>query len=172
MKRMPFFSAVLALSLAGTVAMAVPADAVPSGNSLDNYNSGLCLGINSSNDAGQWDCTLSGLDQYWHWGSENSSFPGWYQLVNDKGQCLGVAGGSIAEGARVVGWTCDGSSHYDQYWARINYVCYSDYIPYYPFTNLNSGYVLGVAGNSKANGAAVVQFAYQAVCNNQFWALN
>jgi hypothetical protein len=37
--------------------------------------------------------------------------------------------------------------------------------------NLNSGYVLGVGGNSTNWGAAVVQWPYQGVCNNQFWSL-
>jgi hypothetical protein len=40
-------------------------------------------------------------------------------IENKKGQCLGVAGGSTATGARIVGWTCL-PSHHDQYW---NYDC-------------------------------------------------
>ena len=133
-----------------------------------NYHSHLCLGIQGGgNDqiAVQWGCK-SHADQIWHWGSQNSSYPGWYQLVNANGSCLGVAGGSLGEGAHIVGWTCLGSSHLDQYWFVLNVQCGG---VYFPFENLNSGYVMGVSGNSTAWGAAVVQWAYQGQCNNQFW---
>jgi endoglucanase len=132
-----------------------------------NYNSGLCLGVSggkNDQDAVQWTCN-GHADQQWHWGSQNASYPGWYQLVNNVGSCLGVTGGSASEGARVVGWTCDGSTHYDQYWAPQAENCGG----YVPLENLNSGYVLGVSGNSTAVGADIVQYAYQGVCNNQFW---
>ena len=38
-----------------------------------------------------------------------------------------------------------------------------------PIENLYTRYVIGVAGNSTSNGASVVQWAYQNLCNNQFW---
>jgi hypothetical protein len=132
-----------------------------------NYNSGLCLGISGdANDqpAVQWGCNVN-ADQRWHWGSQNSSYPGWYQLVNANGSCLGITGGSLNQGAQAVGWSCLGSSHYDQYWTPLPYSCNG----YIPLEDLNSGYVLGVSGNSKTQGAAVVQWGYQGVCNNQFW---
>lgn len=132
-----------------------------------NYHSRLCLGIaGDKNDqvAVQWGC-INHADQIWHWGSQNSSHPGFYQLVNGNNSCLGIAGGSRAEGARAVGWTCYGSAHLDQYWAPLPYTC-SGYVP---LENLGSGYVMGVAGNSTAQGAPVVQWRYQGVCNNQFW---
>jgi len=37
------------------------------------------------------------------------------------------------------------------------------------FVNLNSGLVLGVSGNSTAQGAPVVQWANQGTLNNQLW---
>jgi len=132
-----------------------------------NYNSGLCLGISGdANDqpAVQWGCNVN-RDQRWHWGSQNSSYNGWYQLVNANGSCLGVSGGSVSEGAQVVGWSCNG--HLDQYWAAGSSGCGG----YVPLFNLNSGYVAGVGGNSKTQGADVVQWQYQGVCNNQFWKL-
>lgn len=158
---------VTAGTLATLATAAAPASAVP-GVYVVNYNSGLCLGIagdKNDADAVQWDCN-GHADQIWHWGSQNSSYPGWYQLVNENGSCLGVAGGSLTEGAQVVGWTCLGSSHLDQYWFVESPFCGG---AYFPFEDLNSGLVLGVSGNSKNEGAAVVQWAYQDTCNNQFW---
>jgi Ricin-type beta-trefoil lectin domain-like len=134
---------------------------------LKNYNSGLCLGISGGNrnaSAVQWGCN-GHPHQQWHWGSQNSTVGGWYQLVNGYGQCLGVGGGSLSQGAQVVGWDCYGSSHLDQYWRPWNASCFG----YEPIQNLNSFLVLGVGGNSTAQGANVVQWSYQNVCNNQFW---
>jgi hypothetical protein len=136
----------------------------PGAFSLLNYNSLLCLGINSSGDAGQWYCTYQN-DQAWHQGAQYGS-SGYYQVINAKGQCLGVSGASKSEGARVVGFSCL-STHKDQYWTVRTSVSCSGYYPVY---NYNSGLVLGVSGNSLSNGAAVVQWPYQGkYCNNQFW---
>ena len=135
---------------------------------VSNYNSDQCLGISANRNnqpAVQWDCN-GHADQQWHWGSQNSTHPGWYQLVNNNGSCLGVARGSTVQGARVVGWSCLGSSHLDQYWLPLNFGCGG----YVPLGNLNSGYVLGVSANSTDQGAPVVQWTYQGVCNNQFWS--
>jgi hypothetical protein len=155
--------------LAHVPSTAIPALGIRPANSFQviNYHSGLCLGISGGrNDAPavQWGCN-GHADQSWHWGSQNSSFPGWFQLVNGNGSCLGISGGSLNQGAQAVGWSCLGSGHFDQYWAPVNASC-SGYVP---LANLNSGYVLGVAGNSLSQGANVVQWGYQGVCNNQFW---
>jgi Ricin-type beta-trefoil lectin domain-like len=149
----------------------LPAPGVSTDSSFEviNYNSGKCLGTSGGHndaDAVQWTCQgAKAKNQQWHWGSQNSTYPGWYQLVNGNGDCLGISAGSTHQGADAVGWKCLGSSHTDQYWAPLDYSC-SGYVP---LENLKSGYVLGVAGNSKANGAHVVQWHYQDVCNNQFW---
>ena len=136
-------------------------------SNIYNYNTNRCLGISSSSDAGIWNCTDAGgkSDQTWHWGKEVTGAWGipYRQLINGKGQCLGIAGGSTKSGARIVGWRCLGPTHRDQYW-------------YYDgvwggqngdgdvLVNLKTpcnaisqgGKVIGVAGGSKANGAAVV----------------
>jgi hypothetical protein len=169
-------------------AAAMPASAattsLPSPGSTDafqvyNYNSGLCLGITGGEDkapAVQWTCLgTSHPDQYWHWGTtvggyvvdpDGNVLPA-YQLINGDGECLGIEGGETTEGADAVGWTCLGTGHPDQYWALDTYISCSGYNP---LIDLNSGYVLGVLGNSTKVGASVVQWAYQGVCNNQFWA--
>jgi hypothetical protein len=102
-------------------------------------------------------------------GGTNSA--GYYQIVNDHNQCLGVAGGSTAQGARVVGWNCLGTSHPDQYWmVNFGYSCSTANSPlYYPIFNYKSNRVLGVSGNSTAVGAAVVIWDFQLTCNNQYW---
>jgi Ricin-type beta-trefoil lectin domain len=133
---------------------------------LVNYNSGLCLGVNdNTNNAGQWDCT-GAANQTWHWGAEYGE-SGYFQLVNGNNRCLGVAAGSTAQGAQVVGWPTCITSHQDQYWEVDTDVTCDGY---YPIFNLNSGLVLGISANSTANGEPAVQWNYQGACNNQFWA--
>ena len=64
---------------------------------------------------------------------------------------------------------CLGPDHPDQYWTpdgNQTGLCgaYSD------LDNGNdTGYVLGVSGNSTAWGAPVIQWEPQGVCNNQYW---
>lgn len=133
-----------------------------------NYNSGRCLGITGGKHeapAVQFTCLSGHPDQQWHTGAVNSA--GYYQIVNGDGQCLGVQGGSTGQGARVYGWNCLGPSHPDQYWRYDGNITCGTY--YSPIINYASGRVVGVVGNSTANGAAVVIWSYQGVCNNQFW---
>jgi hypothetical protein len=140
---------------------------------IANYHAaGSCVGI-SGNDfnapAVLWPCVHDG-QQAWSIGSSNSA--GYYQIEWTPGQCLGIAGGSTAPGARVVGWDCGGPSHPDQYWLIFTTVsCAANGVLYHPIVNYKSGLVLGVAGNSTATGAHIVQWTYQGLCNNQFWAL-
>ena len=134
-----------------------------------NHNSGKCLGTAGglgNVDAVQWACGTSPGNQRWHWGRPVGDYPGWYQLVNSDGDCLGISAGSTREGANAIGWGCLGSKHLDQYWAPLGYSCGGDM----PLENLKSGYVLGVSGNSKMNGAHVVQWMFRDQCDNQFWS--
>ncbi len=179
--------AAAALGVAGTMlglAAATPADAATTvsahaslsadsdsgpGFTLVNYNSGDCLGILGGADdapAVQWPCDGS-ANQTWTFGREygNSLY---FQLVNGDGQCLGVLGGSTAEGASVYGWSCLGPDHPDQYWEKVRSTSDPDYRY---LVNLNSGLVVGVLGNSTAEGASVVQWANQNTENNQLWEL-
>ncbi|HTX27834.1 MAG TPA: RICIN domain-containing protein [Streptosporangiaceae bacterium] len=138
------------------------------GGEFVNFNSGDCLGILGGADdapAVQWPCDGS-ANQGWTFGSEYGDDSGYYQLVNGDGQCLGVLGGSTGEGAPVYGWTCLGPTHPDQYWRKVQ----SGIVPgYHYLENLNSGLVVGVSGNSTAEGASVVQWADQDTANNQLW---
>jgi hypothetical protein len=139
-----------------------------------NYNSlgideGLCLGITGGEDekpAVQWTCNES-ANQTWHWGEELGT-TGFWQLINGDGECLGVAGGSEDEGADIVGWTCLGTGHKDQYWTPDTTYDYEGFLPIF---NYKSSYVVGVAGNSTAIGASVVQWHFEDELNNQFWEL-
>ena len=149
--------------------LAADSDSAPAG-SIVNYNSGDCLGILGGADdapAVQWPCDGS-ANQNWNFGSEYGDDSSYFQLINGDGQCLGVLGGSTSEGASVYGWTCLGPTHPDQYWLKVRSTSDPDYRY---FVNLNSGLVLGVAGNSTAEGAPVVQWANQDTANNQLWEL-
>jgi hypothetical protein len=134
-----------------------------------NLHSNLCLGILGNMNyqpAVQWTCN-GNADQQWHWGATNPEDSDYRQLINDNGSCLGVIGGSPNEGAQVVGWKCLGPSHYDQYWAiGPDAPCYG-----VVYTNLNTHYDLGVAGDAITPGASVVQWPGQHQCNNQRWSL-
>jgi hypothetical protein len=92
---------------------------------------------------------------------------GYYQLINGDGQCLGVYGGSVSEGDTVVGWTCLGTSHPDQYWRWLA----DGNSSYYYLVDYNSGEVVGVLGNSTSEGASIVQWDNQHTMNNQLWKL-
>jgi hypothetical protein len=138
---------------------------------VQNFASSLCVGIAGGDidaEAVQFNC-LAHPDQSWVIGSEYGD-TGYFQLENADKMCLGVLGGVKTQGAEVVGWSCGGTTHPDQYWGwvedtNINSSC----VGYYALKNLNSGYVLGVAAASLDSGAELVQFRYQDECNNQYW---
>jgi hypothetical protein len=155
------------------------APASASGANITDWNGPkigtLCLGIAGGlprSPAVQWSCE-NHADQLWATGSEYGS-TGYYQFVNNDHQCLGVAGGSTQEGARVYAWNCIPGAR-DQYWKWGQNFC-EKVLPlsgvtfdYNPLYNLKSGDVLGVSGNSSQVGAPVVIWRFQGVCNNQFW---
>jgi Ricin-type beta-trefoil lectin domain len=134
-----------------------------------NVHSHLCLGIKGAAqdaEAVQYTCEAV-ANQEWYWGNAiNSVFR---QLKNEAfggNQCLGVAGGSKTRGAEVVGWTCDGTGHPDQYWWPE--VDIAD-APIGPIENYHAQpLVLGVAGGSAAVGAEIVLWNYQAAANQQW----
>jgi hypothetical protein len=134
---------------------------------LQNYASGLAGTFRCMTTGGVHDGNVSiyncngSKNQTWGWGSTiTGSFK---QLVNGDGQCLGVSGGSRSQNARVVGWTCDGTGHPDQYWSV------GGCLSFCVFFNYHSGYVLSLLNGSTANNAAVVQASYNSNRNDQFW---
>ena len=117
---------------------------------LRNENAvGKCIGI-SGGFAGDWNCTTN-PDQTWHWGPGNSF--GYDELINGNGQCLAVSAGSVSQGARILGYSCLGTS--DQYWYRDPT---SDSLYNYNavFNGSSTADVVGVSGASTANGAPLV----------------
>lgn len=107
-----------------------------------------CLGIPRNGKAGIFTCTYA-KDQKWHRGKEKGT-SGFYQFINNKGKCLGVAGASESAGAQVIGSRCNGSN--SQYWDfdffdPQSHVCY--------IFNYHSDKVLQPNGTS--NGALVKQ---------------
>lgn len=79
------------------------------------------MGITASagHAAGVWPCA-TGNDRIWHWDYNSglnrfdASNNEYFRLMNNNGQCLGVAGGSTTQGSQVVGATC--VNHNDQFW--------------------------------------------------------
>jgi hypothetical protein len=133
-----------------------------------NYNdSKRCLGI-ARGLAGLYNCTYK-HDQVWkiiaHITYKGITF---YQYENERGQCLGVAGSSKLNGARIVGQDCD-DEVFSQYWYYDTYVTCTNGVLFSPFFNYWSRKAMGVHSNSSDNGAHVIQWSYQGKCNNQFW---
>jgi hypothetical protein len=83
--------------------------------------SGKCLGISGGSTAAgaqavQWDCN-GNSDQSFQFSWTGKTAGGWpvYNIIDDKsGDCLGVSGGSTAQGANVIQWPCNGNA--DQEW--------------------------------------------------------
>jgi ricin-type beta-trefoil lectin protein len=125
-----------------------------------------CLGINSTGDAGLWNCTYQN-DQEWFQGPHCIDDNIYCQLENAEGKCLGVAGGSTANGAKVVDFTCEPTSHKDQFWAGF---IGQDQLGCDGTTLMNAdGKVIGTASGGVSNGTSLVIWSNQDVCNNQIW---
>lgn len=86
--------------------------------------------------------------------------------MNDEGQCLGIAGGSIDQGADVNSNRCIGTSAQDQYWT-LEYTGPNTYECW--VFNYKSGYVLDIRNGSTANGAQVQQWHWIQKDINQDW---
>lgn len=152
----------------------------------DIYNtaSGKCLGIAGGRDdapAVLWTCN-GHPDQLWTRGYVDPENRNYSQIVNRDGMCLGVAGGSTQNGARIVGWNCQNPEPNNQFW-------FYDTIDLgYPgngpvlvnlATPVNAqgfgGKVTGVSGGSTSNGAPIVLWANSTGPNfapNQAWYTN
>jgi hypothetical protein len=149
--RLYVVAAALVISLSGGITMLAAAPAATAntgGNSFMYYpdintTHQWCLGINSTHNGVLNPCTFIN-DQAWFRGGENGT-SGFYQYKNGYGQCLGIAGGSTSNGARVVGTTCGGTTHPDQYWS-IDYLNSQTYLCY--VFNYKSGYLMQPASNT------------------------
>src|SRR5437868_10717983 len=105
--------AALVLVLATTLVPAAPAAAAEPKTYTEYTNDGAqrvkatrCIGI-ANGWAGLWDCTGRD-DQWWTWDGPARVLGGesYFQIKNQKGQCLGVDAGKTESKARIRGWTC------------------------------------------------------------------
>lgn len=78
-----------------------------------------------------------------------------------SGKCLDVTGGSTANGAQVIQWTCHGGAN--QRWTAL----YAGG-GYYYLRAQHSGKCADVAGGSTANGAKVIQWTCHGGANQQW----
>jgi len=79
-----------------------------------------------------------------------------------SGKCLDVYGGSVADGAAVIQWTCHGGPN--QQWSL------RPYLDAYQVVAGHSGKCLDVYGGSVADGTAVIQWTCHGGANQQ-WSL-
>jgi hypothetical protein len=168
MRRRAWIAALLSL-LAMFAFMAQASAAVrpgsPAVSSSDPFNiknsSGRCIGIAPGQYyAGLWNC-VSHPDQRWRTGATIGAYT---QLINGNNKCLGVAGGSGSEGARIVAWSCAGDPS-NQFWDLVTYP--PTYTTGY-LVNYHSRLVVGVAGGSTSNGAELVQWR-ELAHPDQYW---
>jgi Ricin-type beta-trefoil lectin domain len=146
---------------------ASPAVAAVAPFEIVNYKSHRCLGIAGGADnapAVLWNCKGS-ADQIWHWDTSIVYGGVFARLVNNDGECLGVAGGSQSAGADIYGWSC--GNVYNQFWTTLGLTGQSGY--YYLY-NWGSDLVIGVAAGSTANGAHLVQWN-RLPHSDQYWML-
>jgi Ricin-type beta-trefoil lectin domain len=145
---------------------------------LRNYKSpsgqSYCLGVSADeNDqsAVLYKCNAH-ADQRWQvypvYPDKSAGGRTFWNLVNNNGSCLAVAGRSYAEDAAVYGWTCEGTD--DQYWTQAG-VCpngYAALLNYNAYIH-DKFYVAGVSGGVIANDRPIILFQYDNECDNQFW---
>jgi hypothetical protein len=142
---------------------------------IQNYVTNYCLGIQGGSttigtDAVVWNCN-GNPDQLWRWEGTPNAY-NFLHLENGNNQCLGVAGGSTAEGAHLINWNC--VNHPDQYWGPLasGPTCRNNTaVPAWEALENNDGWVVGTQGGSSAEGTALVQWNFQAKCNNQYWSV-
>jgi hypothetical protein len=131
---------------------------------LNPHEPPRCIGIAAHQPyAGQWNCT-NNPDQLWHTGLTIAT--NWVQVINGNGKCLGVAGGSTSQGARITAWSCAGDP-YNQFWDFVP-APHGYYIQNYGAALAGHDYVVGVADASTANGAPLVLWQ-QLTHPDQYW---
>ena len=87
--------------------------------------------------------------------------------LNSNGKCLGISGGSTAEGTPAILYSCNG--HPDQQWHYGNYASYNGLI-YYQIVN-GHNQCLGVHAGSTSPAARLVQWpCLNATHEDQYWS--
>ena len=113
---------------------------------LWNVHSQRCLGIAADGNAGIWNCTYTG-DQEWTVGSALG--PGYHLMVNNKNQCLYATGG---QGSQVKAGLCNLTT-------SMGWMYYTDSYGRAVFKNESTSQILAVYGALTANGSKVVTWA-------------
>ncbi len=149
--------AAIALFAGATICVSPTARADDVVYRIVNKHSGQCLEVFSSSTANgatvdQWTCNHTATQQWFLVDHGLGDYGDSISLVNaNSGKCLEVYYSSLANGAKVDQWTCNGTA--TQTWLK-GYG--SD--GYYGLTNLNSWKVLEVFSSSTAKGAKVDQW--------------
>jgi hypothetical protein len=133
---------------------------------LANYKSGLCLGIKGGGTGNEpaviWRCTGT-PDQGWAFVKAGR----YWKMQDLHGRCLGIKGGSKAQGENAIQWRCENVAN--QEWHQI-IVINEPNAPVYELQNVNSGRCLAVNRGGTTAGDYVVQWS----CihhTDQYWFL-
>jgi Ricin-type beta-trefoil lectin domain len=162
--------------LAATVGTAHATVESPGGELL-NLGSGSCLAGDGSSSGFQPNPADPSQEEIYPCSSAQDWVPeplsglsnptGAYKVVDGNGSCLGVKGGSLADGASVE-WEPCGLSGDAQAWMALN-ARPADQYHSYELVNVNSGKCLGIYRAATAPGSLAVQWTCQASAANQRW---
>jgi hypothetical protein len=127
---------------------------------LWNLKSGLCMGVEGGRTSNgsrvlQWNCN-GAPDQLWNvdFSGSDRQVVNYLRSPSNQYACLGVSGGSTAQGAQLVVWQCDGSRN--QKWSAQGSSACGGHI----LVNQGSGQLISVEGGSTSNGAPVIQWPH------------
>jgi Ricin-type beta-trefoil lectin domain-like len=111
----------------------------------------------------QWSC-VNQTNEYWYLDFSGGSGP---LVVNGaSGKCLNVSGASKSSGAFVIQYPC--SNALNNQWTVLDVLVNGQPIGD-ELMNVNSGLCLNVAGNSKSNGADLIQYTCGYYLNEIFY---
>ncbi len=138
-----------------TSLMWVASSLQPAPSYWTNYNSHLILGVPNISEGTQLDQTTSDLDGTSQWYMTGN--PPLYTPFNARtAYCMGVQGGSVSLGARVVQWACNGNSDQNWLWEWTGLTASG--WPVWNIVNSKSHMCLGVSAASLSSGAPIVQW--------------
>jgi Ricin-type beta-trefoil lectin domain len=172
------FTWILAIAASFSAVALMPGTAAPANAQtgppaeLHNMqNSYYCLGIAGGRGPGSravlWKCNGS-KNQMWALGTKYGSGDNTsWQLRNEDGWCLAIAGGSSKNGADFIAWTCkshakDSNEYFQPYLNSNGTLAFINYQDVFSKE-------IGVKGGVMANGSSIVQWPYNGDFN-QYWS--
>jgi endoglucanase len=101
------------------------------------------------------------------WYMEEVPGTSYWRIKNAKsGKCLNVQGASTVNSAKIIQYTCGGSTTYNDQW----YLSLWDCCDWYHIINRKSGKCLNVQGANPESGADLIQYTCTGAAYNDQWS--